>query len=193
MHVPRAKGTGASFVTNNNYNNCNYWADYAEASYAWRPQLAMYFNASTLRSTTRAHVQGAAPDLRNGWTDCAQIWCSDRDRLVRGRASQLRPNLQVRTCRVRFQISATAGPIALRFGTPIGIGWQGAVQKSVGNTRTQFRTCKAHPFARSRVTGSLTRAVLGGVFMPPPPGFRRYLKNGERCCFWHSLSYVFSA
>ena len=51
----------------------------------------------------------------------------------------------------RFQISGTAGPIVLRFDTPIATGWQGAVQKSVGNTPTQFRTCRAHPFARSRI------------------------------------------
>ena len=29
------------------------------------------------------------PDLKNGWADCVQIWCADRDRLVGCRASQL--------------------------------------------------------------------------------------------------------
>ena len=31
------------------------------------------------------------PDLKNGWADCVQIWCTDRDRLVGSgcRASQL--------------------------------------------------------------------------------------------------------
>ena len=34
-------------------------------------------------ATARAHVQGNdVPDLENGWTDCAQIWYIDRDRLV---------------------------------------------------------------------------------------------------------------
>ena len=39
----------------------------------------------------RAHVQGdgSIPDLKNGWADCAQIWCTARDRLVGCRASQL--------------------------------------------------------------------------------------------------------
>ena len=29
------------------------------------------------------------PDLKNGWTDCVQVWYTDRDRLVGCRASQL--------------------------------------------------------------------------------------------------------
>ena len=34
-------------------------------------------------ATARAHVQGNdVPDLENGWTDRAQTWYADRDRLV---------------------------------------------------------------------------------------------------------------
>ena len=37
-------------------------------------------------AAARAHVQGSFPDLGNGWTDCAQIWYTVRDRLVGCRA-----------------------------------------------------------------------------------------------------------
>ena len=50
--------------------------------------------------TARAHVQGSFPDLKNGGTDCAQIWYSDWHRLVGWCASQLGPTLHVRTFRV---------------------------------------------------------------------------------------------
>ena len=38
-------------------------------------------------ATARAHVQGSdVPDLGNGWTDRAQAWYIDRDRLVAWRS-----------------------------------------------------------------------------------------------------------
>ena len=74
-------------------------------------------------AVARAHVQGLIPDLEDGWTDCAQIWYTVREQLVGCRAKVSWD--PVGTCAhagCRFQISRTAGPIALKFVTSLGTG-----------------------------------------------------------------------
>ena len=52
------------------------------------------------------------PYLRNGWTDCAEIWYVVRDQLTR----QCKPRMwYICTCLPLFRISGTAGRIALKF------------------------------------------------------------------------------
>ena len=49
--------------------------------------------------TCRATV----PDLKNGWTDCAQIWYTVRDRLVGCRAQVIGGTpAQFRTCKAHY-------------------------------------------------------------------------------------------
>ena len=117
-------------------------------------------------ATARAHVQGNdVPDLENSWTDRAQTWYIDRDRLV-GWRGKVNSDLPCTCARWRFQISRTAWPIALKFGTRLGTGYQGAVHKLVGGNPSQFRTCKAHYLARSvgrpkrRYTGILKLLIV---------------------------------
>ena len=92
-----------------------------------------------------------APDLENGWTDRAQTWYIDGDRLVWWRAN-VNWDLHCTCARAgrRFQMSRTAGPIPLKFGTLLGpvtrVPW-----KSVGSTPTQFCAYRAQPLARSFV------------------------------------------
>ena len=74
-------------------------------------------------AAARAHVQGSFPDLENGWTDCAQIWYTVRDRLVGCRAQvSWDPFCTCARAGCRFQISRTAGPIVLKFGTSLETG-----------------------------------------------------------------------
>ena len=71
----------------------------------------------------RAHVQGALPDLENGWAHCAQIWYAVRHRLVGCRAKvTLDPVCTCARAGCRFQISGMAVSIASKFGTPLVTG-----------------------------------------------------------------------
>ena len=51
-----------------------------------RPSLHVHMCRVT---DLKFQVLSQVPDLKNGWTDCAQIWYTDRDQLLGCRESQL--------------------------------------------------------------------------------------------------------
>ena len=63
-------------------------------------------------ATARAHVQGNdVPDLENGWTDCAQIWYTVRDRLVGGLHKLIGvTRAQFRTCKAQYLARSVGRP-----------------------------------------------------------------------------------
>ena len=51
------------------------------------------------------------PDLKNGWTDCAQIWYTVRDRLVGCRALLIGGTpAQFRTCKAHYLARSVGRP-----------------------------------------------------------------------------------
>ena len=66
--------------------------------------------------------------------------------------SKLGPTLHVRTWKRRFQISRTAGPIALKFFYTVRDRLVGCRAQVIGGTPAQFRTCKGQ--------GSLSRSLV---------------------------------
>ena len=69
------------------------------------------------------------PYLRNGWTDCHEIWNVVRDQLAR-QFSQTTDGVHLRV-RLRtyvplFRISGTAGRIALKFGMLLETSYLGS-------------------------------------------------------------------
>ena len=76
----------------------------------------------------------------------------------------------------RFQISRTAGPIALKFGTLIGtsrVPW-----KSIGCTPTQFCMCRAQPLARSFIASKRRLAdCIDSTGLPSKKKYILYYNN----------------
>ena len=107
-------------------------------------------------ATACVHVQGSFPDLENGWTDCAQIWYSNGDRLVEWRA-KVSWDLLCTCARAgwRFQISRTAGPIAFKFGILVHSSTDR--DRLVGCRASQL---EAHPRSSARAGLNLSLARL---------------------------------
>ena len=100
----------------------------------------MHLHVLVLDATKRAHVRDPHLYLRSGWTDRAQNWYVIRDWSERWLPQVSEgDNLHVRTCRSRFYISKTAGPIALKVGM-----LPATCQKGGFHTSEGYHSARAH-------------------------------------------------
>ena len=86
-HVQKRRGVSLVTITIARYN----WAKSAETAHAFRHPPGNVFLCVTVGALlhVRACKAMVVPDLKNGWTNCAQIWYTDRDQLLGCRESQL--------------------------------------------------------------------------------------------------------
>ena len=98
-------------------------------------------------------MQGALPDLENGWAHCAQIWYAVRHRLVGCRASHFGPSLHVRSCRMPLPNLRNGRVDCLQI-------WHTASDRLVG---CRAQSSWKYPLTLRHVQGSLSRLL---VFRP---------------------------
>ena len=98
-------------------------------------------------------MQGALPDLENGWAHCAQIWYAVRHRLVGWVPckSHFGSSLHVRTCRVPLPDLRNGRVDCLQI-------WHTASDRLVGCRALSQLKVPSHPSARAGLTLSLARS-----------------------------------